>query len=113
MSDIKSIISALELSMLRQIQNLHNNELISLSLYPELNEIKRFGCAFTNQKIRSINNQFWKDVLKHYQKMKLLKSKDKSKENIKLIWDKPIHYNPKFKRGTKTLCIKNGLTMTF
>ena len=37
MSDINSIISALKLSWLRRIQNLHKKELISLSLYPELN----------------------------------------------------------------------------
>ena len=109
MVDIYSFLTTLKLSWVKRLTEIDSSSLNSAHLYPVLCNLEKFGFAYIEACISNIENPFWQDVLKHLKK--LSRSKRKYEIEISNIIDEPIFYNPKIKRGNKTIYIKEWETL--
>ena len=111
MCNVQATIAAFKISWIRRIECGNMTDFLSLTLYPELNNLNVFGIEYLNVITKNIENKFWKDVLKHYYKLGKVPIVAEHKDNNQLL-EEPIHYNPSFKRGKEVIHIKEWVTNT-
>ena len=69
MINVFSFLSSLKLSWLRRLHCNSQLSNITLALYPELRNVVLLGDCYSKTLVNTVNNYFWKDVLKHYVKL--------------------------------------------
>ena len=99
MCNIQNFLCTMKLSVFR---NLKRNEVLknfTLNIYPKLDEILKFGTDFCKSVRKDIDNQFWKDVLKH-----VLSLYDKCKpKDAKELYGDHLFYNQYITRDHKSI----------
>ena len=102
MINVRAFIASLKLSWLRRMQE---NEIIKdfiLNMYPVLRHFEHFGGDYVKVLTLSMDNDFWKDVFKHF---KALNDKC-SPQDVHEFMNECIHYNLNILRDTKSIFIK-------
>jgi len=102
MLNIKTFITALKVSWLKKLRTEPDFRNLTLNLYPTLENIDKFGCEYANVAMARINNSFWKDVLRHYQKV----SCKCSVSNMDEFLSECIHYNVNVLRDRRIVFVK-------
>merc|ERR1712240_566635 len=69
MYNIYSSLAAFKISWLKRLEHTDEREILSLKLYPCLNDLKKYGSNYTERNMKQIKNPFWRDVLKHLKKL--------------------------------------------
>ena len=104
MINIYSFLSTLELSWLRRIHNEESDvRRILTSFCPNFQKVFLFGGEYVNVLIQRMDNIFWKDVLKHLEKLY-------GKCHVQNFYDfasESIFYNKNITVGKKTVHIRS------
>lgn len=101
MVDVYTFISTLKISWLRRFIGIEGQSSTWAYLYPMLSKVSRFGQGYIEKCLKSIENPFWSDVLKHFKKL------CKVKRNLPLtptdVFEEPLHFNASIKRARKVI----------
>lgn len=105
MCDIYSFLTAMKLSWIRRLSNNSLLQNFTSDIYPSLMKLKSFGSNYAQTISQSIDNQFWKDVLKHYIKTYLRCEISNGEDFL----SECLHHNPNIMRGKKVIYIKEWI----
>ena len=105
MMDINSFLGALKSSWIGRVWNNVNLQYHISNLYPKILEIKNRGSEFTKEVVETIENPFWKDVCRYYEKLQ----KTCKIQDLNEFLAENIHYNPNIIQGKKTVVIRTWL----
>ena len=101
MVDIYTFISTLKISWLRRLSSIEGPPSAWENLYPILHKLSIFGQGYIEPCLKSIENPFWADVLKHYRKLGQVKRT--SPLRLTDIYEEPIHFNTNIRRSRKVI----------
>ena len=101
MIDIYTFISTLKISWLRRLNEIEGQSSTWAYLYPSLSKLSIFGQGYADTCLKSIENPFWADVLRHYKK--LCKIKRKLPLIPTDIYEEPLYFNANIKRAKKVI----------
>ena len=102
MLNVRSFLSSLKLSWLKRLMEDSTWKEFTMNIIPELKMLHNFGIEYANTLIQSIENPFWKDVLKHYKKM----ATKCCPVSVDEFVSECIHYNPNILRGKKPVVLQ-------
>jgi hypothetical protein len=102
MLDIRMFITTLKLSWLRKLRIESDWRDFTFNLYPELSRLEKIGGEYANVVMKSLENCFWRDVMKHYKKL-YAKCQIISTEEF---CAECIHYNVNILREKKVVFVK-------
>ena len=111
MVDIYTFISTLKISWLRRLSEIERQSSTWAYLYPSLQKLSIFGQSYIETCLRSIENPFWADVLRHFKKLCKVKRKLPLMQTD--IYEEPLHFNASIKRAKKLSMKKNGSHLVF
>ena len=97
MCNIKNFLSTLKISMYRKLKNDAILRNFTLNLYPQLENVFRFGSEYCKLSAKEIDNPYWADVLTHLKKM----FERCKPESIEELLAEPIFFNCSIVRDHK------------
>ena len=102
MLNIRAFITALKVSWLRKLTCESEFKEATLNMYPALTNIDKLGSEYASVAVARIKNLFWKDVLRHYQRV----SSKCFVSNMNEFMSERIHYNINILRDRKIVYVQ-------